>query len=139
MIDWLKKRLSPVKKDSSRWKELAEAIQEFWAENFDPDYDVLAGLRSIYTADATNQRRIVAEMGHYFEDGISDENLPVSVAMRKMELHQKETNVPLVRSMSRIGFVAEWAPLYAQGGRSTEQPSMRRMNLRRRALISMRK
>ncbi len=116
MIDWLKKRLSPVKKDSSRWKELAEAIQEFWAENFDPDYDVLAGLRSIYTADATNQRRIVVEMGHYFEDGISDENIPVSVAMRKMELHQKETNVPLVRSMSRIGFVAEWAPLYAPRG-----------------------
>jgi len=116
MIDWLKKRLSPVKKDSPRWKELAESIQEFWADNFDPNYDVLAGLRSIYTADVTNQRRLAVEMGHYFEDGTSDENIPASVAMRKMELHQKETNVPLVRSMSRIGFVAEWAPLYAPSG-----------------------
>jgi hypothetical protein len=116
MIDWLKKRLSPVKKDSSRWKELAEAIQEFWAENFDPDYNVLAGLRSIYTADVTNQKRFLVEMGHYFEDGIAEENIPVSIAMRKMELHQKETDVPLVRSMARIGFVAEWAPLYAPRG-----------------------
>lgn len=116
MIDWLKKRLSPVKRDSSRWRDLAEAIQGFWAENFDPSYDVLAGLRSIYTADDTNQKRIVVELGHYFEDGISDENIPVSVATRKMELHQKETNVPLVRSMARIGFVAEWAPLYAPRG-----------------------
>jgi hypothetical protein len=116
MIDWLKKRLSPVKKDSLRWKDLAEAIQEYWAENFDPQFDVLANLRSIYTADLTNQKRIVVEMGHYFEDGISDENIPVSVATRKMELHQKETNVPLVRAMSRIGFVAEWAPLYAPRG-----------------------
>lgn len=96
--------------------ELAEAIQEYWAENFDPDYDALANLRSIYTADITNQRRLAVEMGHYFEDGISEENIPVSVAMRKMELHQKETNVPLVRSMSRIGFAAEWAPLYAPRG-----------------------
>lgn len=116
MIDWLKKRLSPVKKDSPRWKELAEAIQDFWAESFDPDYDVLAGLRSIYTADVANQRRIAVEMGHYFEDGIADENIPISVAVRKMELHQKETNVPLERSMSRLGFAAEWAPLYAPRG-----------------------
>ncbi len=116
MIDWLKKRLSPVKKDSSRWKELAEAIQDFWAENFDPGYNVLAGLRSIYTADSANQKRFLVEMGHYFEDGIAEENIPVSVAMRKMELHQKETNVPLVRSMARIGFAAEWAPLYAPRG-----------------------
>ncbi len=116
MIDWLKKRLSPVKKNSLRWKELAEAIQAFWAQYFDPEYDVLAGLRSIYTADDTNQKRIAVEMGHYFEDGISDENIPASVSTRKMELHQKETNVPLVRSMARIGLVAEWAPLYAPRG-----------------------
>ena len=116
MNDWLKKRLSPTKKDSSRWKELAEAIQEFSAENFDPDYNVLAGLRSIYTADEVNQKRIIAEMGHYFEDGITDENIPASVSARKMELHQKETNVPLVRSMARIGFASEWMPLYAPRG-----------------------
>jgi len=116
MIDWLKKRLSPVKKDTPRWQELSEAIQAFWADNFDPDYDVLAGLRSIYTADITNQRRLAVEMGYYFEDGINDSNIPVSVAICKMELHQKETNVPLVRAMSRIGFVAEWVPLYAPRG-----------------------
>jgi hypothetical protein len=112
MINWLKKRLSPVKKDSSRWKELAEAIQEFWAENFDPDYDVIANLRSIYTADSTNQKKLLVEIGPYFEDGIAEENIPVSTAMRKMELHQKETDIPLVRAMVRLGVVAEWKPLY---------------------------
>ena len=113
MIDWLKKRLSPVKKDSPRWAELAESIQEFWAENFDPNYDVLAGLRSIYTADIANQRFLVAEMGNYFEDEMPDGNIPACVSMRQMELQQKETDVPLVRAMMRLGVVAEWKPLYA--------------------------
>gem|GEM_PF-5702128 len=32
--NWLQNRLSPVKKDTDRWLELARVIETFWQENF---------------------------------------------------------------------------------------------------------
>jgi hypothetical protein len=114
MIDWLKKRLSPVKSDTPRWQHFAEALQEFWEENFDPEIERLRNLRSLYTADEAGQRKIVDEMGRYFEDGIPSANIPMTVARQQVELFQKHTITPLENAWRRLGIEnAEWRPLYA--------------------------
>jgi len=116
MIDWLKKRLSPVKKDTSRWTELAEAIQEFVEANFDPSFDRLTNARSIYTAESDDQLKILVELGGYFESDMPEANRPILVSQRKMELMQKETDVPLRATIQRLGIDVEWKPLYMLPG-----------------------
>ena len=49
MIDWLKKRLSPIKNNADRWTQLAEAIQEFWEGYFDPEMEEVANLEVLKT------------------------------------------------------------------------------------------
>lgn len=114
MINWLKKRLSPVKKGTTRWKELAEAIEEFWTLYFDPDYDRLVALRSIYTADEEDQKAIIVEMGGFFEYDMPADNRPILVAQRKFDLEQKETTVPIDAALRRIGFRGTYEALYAR-------------------------
>jgi hypothetical protein len=116
MIDWLKKRLSPIKNNADRWTQLAEAIQEFWEGYFDPEMEEVANLRSVYTASEKGQKRIVSELGGYYENDLPDKNIPVCVAFRKLELLQKDTEVPMVASLKRMGVDAEWKPLYARRG-----------------------
>lgn len=111
LIDWLKRRLSPTKRDTPKWTELAESLQEYW-ENFDTAFDLAAALRSIYEANTDGQKMILREMGSYYEDMMPDSNLPISVALRKLELSQKETDVPLRWTLRRLGLKAEWIPLY---------------------------
>jgi len=114
MIDWLKKRLSPVKRDTTRWIELSEAIQEYWATYFDPSYDRVEALRSIYTASLEDQRALVIELGGYFEYDMPDDNIPILVAQRKLELQQKETTLPLKAALRRLGFRGSFDHLYAK-------------------------
>jgi len=116
MIDWLKKRLSGSQKESDRYIELAEAIQEFWEGHFDPEIEKIINLRSIYAADIEGQKEIVSELGGYYEYDLPDKNIPISVAFRKLELLQKDTEIPLVAPLKRLGVDAEWKPLYARRG-----------------------
>lgn len=114
LVNWLKKRLSPVKRDIPRWQELSEAIEEFWAAQFDPEYLKTLNLRSIYSASEADQIRMIAELGQYFEQDTSPDNRAMVVAMRKLELFQKETSVPMRNYMQRHGISGiEWSPLYA--------------------------
>jgi hypothetical protein len=115
MIGWLTKRLSPVKRDTPRWQQFAEAVQEFWAELFDPEIEKARNSRSIYTADSDGQLQILRELGGYYENDLPEENLPIACAIRKYEIHQKETNIPFLASMARAcpEISVEWVPLYA--------------------------
>jgi len=118
MDNWLKSRLSPVKSETDRWTELAGAIQQFWEENFDPDYARLAGLRSIFTAAAADQVRILEELGRYYDVDIQTDNIPIAVIQRRLELFQKDTLVPLEASLRRAcpGINVKWRPEYARRG-----------------------
>lgn len=114
MLNWLRNRLSPVKRATPRWRELAEALEEYWSGQFDPLYESLAALRSIYTADVTGQLRKIAEYGSYYEQDMSTEARPIYFAMRKLEMLQKETDVPMMSSIQRLGITGcSWQPLYA--------------------------
>jgi len=116
MINWLKGRLSPIKRTTDRWTQFAQAIEQYWEENFDPELKRVADLRSIYTADNDGQKRIVAELGEYYESDLPDNNIPISIAQRKLEVLQKNTEVPLIATLRRLGIAAEWKPLYASKG-----------------------
>jgi hypothetical protein len=113
MNDWLKNRLSPVKIDTNRWTELAEAIQELWSENFDDDLARYISLRSIYEANEDDQKWIQAELGKYYEDEIPTLNIPLAVQRRELELSQKGTENPFQYTLARLGLNAEWVPIYA--------------------------
>lgn len=114
MDNWLKNRLSPVKIDTPRWQEFAEAIEQFWEENFDPDSEWLVSLRSIYETDLTGQLLIQSKKGEYFEDDIPSENIPLAVQQKELELCQKGTIFPFQNTLLRLGLTAEWVPLYAE-------------------------
>lgn len=117
LVNWLKNRLSPVKRDTQRWQELSESIEEFWGAQFDAEYLKTLDLRSIYTADDAGQLRMIAELGEYYELDLPYENRPIVVSMRRLELHQKETDVPVRMMMQRLGVSGvEWLPLYALNG-----------------------
>ena len=115
MLNWLKKRLSPVKKDTERWQQLAESIEQFWQENFDAEHDKLVAMRSIYTADDDSLLERIAEMGDYFADVPEEENKAVAIAWRRYELEFKDTKF-IVDSTFRRKFLdihVDWLPLWA--------------------------
>jgi len=103
MLDWLVKRLTPAKRGVARWTELGAAIQTFWETGFDPELEKIRRMNSIYTADADGQRRIVADLGDYFEPDQAEVSIPISVAMRKLELAMKDTDYPIRSAIQRIG------------------------------------
>jgi len=112
--NWLQNRLSPVKRDTDRWVELAQAIETFWQENFDDYSERLDSLKSIFLASRDDQLLILSELGKYYDIDLPDNNIPLAVIQRRMELFQKDTLVPLTESLKRAcpGIRTEWLPLY---------------------------
>jgi len=114
--NWLQNRLSPVKRDTDRWVELAQAIETFWQENFDGSSERLDSLKSIFLASRDDQLLILSELGKYYDIDLPDSNIPLAVIQRRMELFQKDTLVPLTESLKRAcpGIRTEWRPLFAR-------------------------
>lgn len=113
MTDWLKNRLSPIKSETQRWLELADANESFWESLSDPDIVFLKSLRSIFSASPEGRVLLLREMGGFFEDNLPEENLPVALVWRRYELLKKETTVPLENMMKRLGTEAKWEPCWA--------------------------
>lgn len=118
MENWLRDRLSPVKSETNRWVELAEAIQQLWEENFDSYLSRQVGFRSIFTAVDKDKQRILSELGKYYDIDIQDNNIPIAVVQRRVELFQKDSLVPLTASFRRAcpGIDIRWKPEYARHG-----------------------
>ena len=114
MDNWLKNRLSPVKIETPSWQQLAESIEQYWEENFDPAFEHTANLKSVYTADEEGIQKIIHELGSYYEDDLATDNIPLSVAQRKYELCLKGATDPLNYTLKRLGIDAYWAQLYAR-------------------------
>ena len=111
---WLKKRLSPFQALAARWVELSEALEEIWAAQFDPWFDDLVSLRSVYTANDAGKLLIASELGWYYERDLTADNRALQIALRKWELEQKETDIPMSRTLQRMGAAGlTWIPLYA--------------------------
>lgn len=117
MFGWLTKRLTPFRLENDRWRELAEACETFWQDLFYIEFDKVVALRSIYTADEAGQLLIVKEMGGYYEQALTESNRQMAIALRRGEVHQKETFVPMARALQRVGIDASaWVPLYILEG-----------------------
>lgn len=112
--DYLVKRLRPSHGKQSRWVELARALQEYWQYLFNIHFDELASTRSIYTATKAGQLRKIEEYGWYYEQDMPDSSRPVFLGMRRLEMLQKETDVPMMASIQRLGVTGcWWEPLLA--------------------------
>lgn len=117
MTNWLVNRLRPSHAKQIRWVELAEALQTVWYDLFDIPFNVLSNMRSIYTADEASQLRKIEEYGWYYEQDMPAVNRPIFFSMRKLEMLQKETDVPIMASIQRLGITGcWWEPLYAVDG-----------------------
>jgi hypothetical protein len=113
---WLVKRLSKSRQRSPRWVALAESVEELFEAEFYPQHDSMLAVRSIYTADADGLLKIVADLGGYYEPALNEANVQIAIAMRKVEIHQKETSIPMERVLLRMGMVGvKWEPLYYIG------------------------
>ncbi|WP_292257020.1 hypothetical protein [Marinospirillum sp.] len=97
--------------------QMAEAIQEFWDENFEPSVDQYERLRSIFTADEEGIDRRLAELGSKFEVAlpILPTSKSVAYAMRGYEIHRKDRRSSIEQMLQRDfrGAVISWLPLYA--------------------------
>lgn len=116
MLDWLVKRLSPVKDAEERWVDFATALQTYWEGQFDPSGKRLIDLRSVYTSSDADLRRRIREYGDYFAyDMPRIDDRPIAVAWRKRELQFKDTE-EIVSSTFRRHYSdlpVSWIPLYA--------------------------
>jgi hypothetical protein len=123
MLDWLVKRLSPAQKESERYVELAESLQQYWEDNFDPEFDKLQRLRSIYTASPDDLARKIAELGERFTpDNPTEYDQPLALAWRLSEIERKETAFVLINAFRRnfgnldTQWIALWAPKGSEYG-----------------------
>ena len=115
MENWLSKRLSPKKRDEPRWVQLAESFQSLWEDNFDPDAQRLLDLRSIFTAWLDVLDKIISELGDYFRADIgADEDKPMQIVWRRLELEMKDTDSAIQLFLKRkfLGLDIQWVPLY---------------------------
>ena len=120
--NWLIKRLSPKRSENPRWVQMAEAIQEFWDENFEPSIEQYENLRSIFTADEEGIDQRLSELGSKFEVAlpILPTSKAVAYAMRGYEIHRKDRRISIEQILQRDfkGAVVRWLPLYAVIGES---------------------
>ena len=118
MADWLKNRLTPAKQETPQWQHLTEAIEQFWEENFDPEFTRVKNLRSLYTADEEGLQRILSELGGYYEWNLPEDSIPLAIAWRKIEMLQKDSLIPILSALERLmpGVEFEWKVLYAKTG-----------------------
>ena len=116
MDDWLKKRLTPVKKDTPRWQQFAESIQDLWQTCFDPDLDRVKRANSIYTADTVDLQREIGELGDFFQALPKEEDMAIAVAWRKLELLFKDREFIITSTFARkfSGLPVSWVPLWAK-------------------------
>ena len=115
---WLSNRLTPIKRDSDRWRELCEAVEEFWDEYFEPEITEIENARSIFTSSDAEIDIRLSEMGTQFEVGLplTKADKAMAFAQRRNEIHRKGWQSTLDEVLSRDfkGAVVKWLPLYAR-------------------------
>ena len=115
---WLSNRLTPIKRDSDRWRELCEAVEEFWDEYFEPEITEIENARSIFTSSDAEIDIRLSEMGTQFEVGLplTKADKAMAFAQRRNEIHRKGWQSTLDEVLSRDfkGAVVKWLPLYAK-------------------------
>lgn len=116
MKDWLLKRLTPRKKQESRWTGLSSGLQEVWEEHFDPSLMRLENMRSYFRADETDLAAKLREMGDYFSlDMPRPGDKPIAVAWRRLELEYKDLELILTSVFRRHfgNLPTAWFPIFA--------------------------
>lgn len=117
MENWLVQRLAGSKKDTQRWVELAEALEEFWDKYFLPEVVRLENSRSLFTASDEDLEMRLEDMGDFFDVNlaVSEDSKPLAIAFRRDEIRYKNTEIPIQSILNRnfSGLDTHWLPLFA--------------------------
>lgn len=116
LLDWLQQRLTPVKAVDGRWIQLAAALEVLGREKFDPSYNKLEALRSVYEMTSDDLQRRLREFGDYFAvDMPRFDDRKVGVSWRRLELEYKDLELILTSVFRRhySDLEVNWLPLYA--------------------------
>ena len=116
MAEWLRERLTPVKKKIARWTDLAEILEQLWEEFYDPELSRTQRMRSSYTADDRDLVKKIREMGDYFSFEFPKQaDRPIALAWRRLEIEYKDVEKILQSVLRRHfgDFPVRWYPLFA--------------------------
>ena len=125
-------RLAGSKKNTQRWIELAEALEEFWDSYYLPNVEQLEDARSLFTASPADLDLRLQDMGDFFDVTlpVSEDSKPLAVVFRRDEIRYKDTALPITSIIKRNfkGLDTDWLPLftrkdgvYSEGKLYTEQ------------------
>lgn len=113
--NWLVDRLTPVKQDAVRWRELFETIEEYYQANVETVIDWLTSLRSIFTAESIeDKQRILFDLGWFFGRETQRDSLDDAYRARLYEISRKNTDEIVRGAIRRAGIsdTARWLPLF---------------------------
>ncbi|WP_429169403.1 hypothetical protein [Aeromonas hydrophila] len=115
--NWFRQRLTKAKQAAPMWGELADAVQQIFAQQVEPIIERLRGMGSAFTMSPEDLNRRIEELGPFFwlSDRVAKEDWPLALLQRQDEIHLKKTDYPLISTIARefSGMQVDWAPLYA--------------------------
>lgn len=111
-----KSKLTEAFKQSSAWRDLADALEKLNAQALEPTLDRLKGMTNVFTMHPDDLQVLFNEMGSFFSVGrTEDEDIPLLLQQRTDEIHFKGYEYPLTKTFSRefLGVPMSWEQLYA--------------------------
>ena len=111
----LTNRLPPEIQSHDRWRELFEAIDEYWQESLTEPIERLKNLRSVATASINDLPLIMDELSAFF-DKEKESSQPLGIFWKKNEINAKNSEVAVEAFLQHLNISAkniEFIPLYA--------------------------
>lgn len=110
-------RVPPKLLDFERWKDLFEAIDEYWAARVTPTNTRLKNLRSVFTAEEEDLQMMLDELTAYFDSASDDLSKPLSIFWKRAEIRNKNSVNAIDALLQRIKIATKdiefeklWAP-----------------------------
>jgi hypothetical protein len=111
----LSNRLPPEILSYDRWRELFEAIDEYWQESLTKPIERLKNLRSVANAGENDLPMIMDELSAFF-DKEKESSQPLGIFWKKNEINAKNSEVAVEAFLQHLNIAAkniEFIPLYA--------------------------
>ncbi|MCG8335310.1 MAG: hypothetical protein MJE63_12370 [Proteobacteria bacterium] len=102
----LTNRLPPEILSYDRWRELFEAIDEYWEQHVSEPVERLKNLRSVFTASEDDLTLMLEELSAYF-DADTESSKPLSIFWKRNEINNKNSEAAVEALIQRIKISAK--------------------------------